>query len=181
MRCLVIPILAAVALAGCGSSDKGSGSSTEEQSQGSQTFMATKDLPLSFSYPTGLRRGSLTTNQNLGGGRPVGTAGLGLDHDNVIGVSRYRLRKPANLDDPGFRRALDALVSKLSLRHRGAASGRRVRFGGVPGLQYRIRVAKPASARSRVTFLFDGTTEYEIDCQSTPALARSYCVPASKR
>ncbi len=60
----------------------------------------------------------------------------------------------------------DANVSKLALH--GHARGRLVRYGGLPGLQYRIRLAKPSAGRSRLVFLYDGRTEYAFNCQSTP-------------
>jgi hypothetical protein len=43
-----------------------------------------------------------------------------------------------------------------------------IQHGGLPGLEYRFPVAGQAGETSRHTILFDGDTEYTLDCQSTP-------------
>jgi hypothetical protein len=47
--------------------------------------------------------------------------------------------------------------------------GRRVRFGGLPGYSYRVRLGAPKGGVSRLFVLFDQQVEYFFNCQSTPA------------
>lgn len=48
-------------------------------------------------------------------------------------------------------------------------SGRLLELGGFPGIRYdEVEVEEPPDGESRLVFLFDGATEYLINCQSTP-------------
>jgi hypothetical protein len=61
---------------------------------------------------------------------------------------------------------VDRVIGQLAGR---AVNGRRIEYGGLPGYEYAIRLAKPTGAESRMAVLFDGATEYLVNCQSTPS------------
>jgi len=47
-------------------------------------------------------------------------------------------------------------------------SGKQVEISGFPGFEYEFDLEDPPEGRSRLFMLFDGKTEYTLNCQSTP-------------
>jgi hypothetical protein len=102
------------------------------------------------------------------GGEAEATEVLRLDEDNGIIVLRYRLARrvtPENM--PAMVRESDRVVSELL----GVpATGTPLTVGGFPGVSYDgLPLSHPPQGQSRFVFLVDGTTPYQIHCQSTPA------------
>jgi hypothetical protein len=127
----------------------------------------------SFSYPeewfefeeveTRAQAGSAISSVSFG-------PRLGSD---VLGVDVYRLRIPVTRQNLGA--VSDELVAEIDALVRQAqgritAGPARVTVDGLPALRLEASVLDPDGARvqSRLVFVFDGTTEYLLNCQFTP-------------
>jgi hypothetical protein len=152
MRAVVIA-LAALAFAACGEDEP---NRFEEEG-----------FAISFEYPDDFEETDDVTLSEQRGSRAEESRALGLDEDNGIIVQRYRLQR--SIDETSLDAAkaeFDELVSELAP---DAPAGQKTEIGGLPALSYTdVPVTDPANAESRLIVLFDGSTEYLINCQSTP-------------
>ena len=120
-----------------------------------------------FSYPSQMSlHTDVRTSTQTGDVAPEDTTvAVALDEYNLITISRHALRArvtSTNLDQakPEF----DRLITQLAPT---TAAGAPVQHGGLPGLEYQFAVPSPPTGQSRYTILFDGDTQYTLDCQST--------------
>jgi hypothetical protein len=151
---VVLSIVAAFAVAGCG----GSG--------GDKTFDV-DGIGVTFRYSPKFHRIRNVTFGESAGAQAVTRGGVALDKVNAILVSRYRLRLPIGKDNLArYKDEVDGVISKLAGK---PVSGRQVEYGGLPGYEYVLALRTPAQGRSRMAVLFDQATEYLLNCQSTPA------------
>jgi hypothetical protein len=122
---------------------------------------------ISFEYPDGFELTEDVTLSEQRGSQAEESRALGLDDDNGIIVQRYRLQRSIDESTLDAAKAeFDQLVSDLAS---GAPEGEKTEIGGLPALRYSgVPVTDPADAQSRLIVLFDGSTEYLINCQSTP-------------
>jgi hypothetical protein len=154
----LLTLAAAAVFAGCGTG-------------GDQSF-STPTYPFSFDYPGGwtLTRGS---NFNYSGGgaalRSVSVA-LKEPYDQVT-VTQYRLKKTLPSGVNGYRPEIDRIVARVSKQAGGTTGHARVvKYGGVPGYQYVVRYpgGEGVKLENLMTFLFKGSSEFQISCQSAP-------------
>jgi len=157
VRRAALPVLGAVALilgtAACG----GGGDDKTFKGEG---------IGITFTYPSAFKRIHDVSFRVTAGAKAAARAGVALDADNAIVVSRYDLRlaiKSANLAQ--FKDEVDAVIAKVAGR---PVSGGRVDYGGLPGYEYTIPLANPADGRSHLVVLFDEAKEDLISCQSRP-------------
>ena len=151
---LVISVaLASVALAACGEDEP---NRFDEQG-----------FAITFEYPAGFEETDDVTLSEQRGSQAQKSRALGLDEDNGIIVQRYRLQRSIDSESLDLAKAeFDRLVSGLASE---APEGEKTEVGGLPALRYSgVPVSSPADAESRLIVLFDGRTEYLINCQSTP-------------
>lgn len=121
---------------------------------------------ITFSYPAAFKPIASVTFGQSAGAEAVARAGIALDADNAITVSRYDLRASIMRDNLAqYKREVDAVIGRLA---RKPVSGRQVEYGGLPGYEYELSLTKPANGSTRMTVLFDRATEYLVNCQSTP-------------
>jgi hypothetical protein len=100
------------------------------------------------------------------GANAVDQAAIQLDENNLVIVQRYNLNvdiTSANL--PKYKGQVDQVIGSLA-GHK--VSGHQVEYGGLPGYEYVISVARPPQGQSRLAVLFDKNVEYLVNCQSTP-------------
>ena len=90
-----------------------------------------------------------------------------MDEDNGIIVQRYKLQASISKDNLDLAKTeFDALVGGLSP---DAAEGESSEIAGLPALRYsNVPVRSVEKGQSSLIVLFDGSTEYLINCQSTP-------------
>lgn len=133
------------------------------------TVFADPRYGINFTYPKDWRTGNAEDNAKQStANKPVARATIGLDDDNGIFVLRYDLAGtvPSSLP-PEVATEVNGIVTQIS----GQPSvGTPTEIGGLPAIRYEeFPLLDDAAKRaSRVTFLFDGNAEYEINCQSTP-------------
>jgi hypothetical protein len=146
-------LVAGLAVAGCG----GGG--------GDKTFENQK-LGITFKYSPSFHPITEINFGQTAGAKATAQSGVALDKVNALIVSRYDLNVNIDKDNLSkFKGEVDKVISQLA-GHR--VSGQEVEYGGFPGYEYVINVKNPPRAQSRMAVLFDQTTEYLINCQSTP-------------
>ncbi len=154
--CLLAVLTAALLLAGCNSG-------------GSQHFSA-DSVPFSFSYPAGWTL-TRTPPGDGGAGMPLQavTAALKEPYDQAT-VSQYKLKKQIPEGERAYRLEVDRIVGRLAREAGGSTSeADEVEFAGLPGYQYTITYsAGRQKLENRMTFLFRGSTQLLIACQSAP-------------
>jgi hypothetical protein len=154
----VAGLLVGVAACGGGSSTGGG--------EPDKTFKA-HGFGITFRYPAAFKPIASVTFAQSAGAEAVARAGVALDVDNAITVSRYALRASITKDNlDKYKSEVDTVIGRLAQK---TVSGRQVEYGGLPGYEYELWLAKPAEASTRVIVLFDQSTEYLINCQSTPS------------
>jgi len=121
-----------------------------------------------FSYPKDWFKGSANKDADQStGGKPTARAAVGFDDDNGVLMSRYDLSADVTAAElPDHVSELDGIVSQFSGQR---SSGTVADIGGLPAVAYEefALPEDPNGRSSRVIFLFDGKTEYEINCQWT--------------
>ena len=149
---LAVLIMTFVLATGCG----GGGDKTFEES----------GFDLTFKYPDSFNEASNITVASEAGGSATDRKGVALDKDNLLLVTKFKLNTTvteANVSR--IKPEADQVMSQVSGTD---VSGERVTVGGIPGFEYNFGLSKPANGRSRFVMLFDGSTEYTLNCQSTP-------------
>jgi hypothetical protein len=147
-------------LAGCG------GSSSSKSSDVTSGRFEQHGFEITVRYPQSLKTADDLILGETAGAADTARAGVGIDRDNVILVTRYDLRRPVTRANVGEVRAeVDGVIKGLAGRE---VRGNSVTFGGLPGYQYRVPLQAPKGAISRLFVLFDGPVEYFFNCQSTP-------------
>jgi hypothetical protein len=126
-----------------------------------------KGFGITFEYPEGFEESDDVSIAQQRGSQADDSRAVGLDEDNGIIVQRYSLQQSINEDNLELAKAeFDALVAGLSP---DAAKGVATEVAGLPALRYnRVPVDSVERGESRLIVVFDGATEYLINCQSTP-------------
>ena len=132
---------------------------------GVETFEE-EGFAFTFEYPGSFEESSDVSYSSTGGTPAEDARALGLDDRNAIAVSRYELNAEVTAENVGqVKPEIDELISGLTGME---VSGKQVEIGGFPGFEYRFDLDDPPEGRSRFFVLFDGRTEYTLNCQSTP-------------
>ncbi len=178
-------LLAAVGLAltGCG----GSGNAADGASASDATARASKTTTtrppsatgtvftdprfgFNFRYPKEWGSGDFKYDADLtAGARPAASMAVGLDPDNSVLMTRYNLSTPVTATELSDQLVeLNGVITQFAGR---PYVGQTTEIGGLPAVRYPPFALQNDAAKrsSRVVFLFDGTAEYELNCQSTPA------------
>jgi hypothetical protein len=154
---IVIGLLVAGAT-GCGGGDSGSSTPVGRFEQ--------QGFEITFRYPQGFRAADDLIFGTRAGAADTARAGVGIDRQNVILVSRYDLRRSVTFSNvDGVKAEVDSVIGRLAGKQ---VEGRAVRFGGLPGYEYAVRLGSPQGGFSRLVVLFDRRVEYFFNCQSTP-------------
>ncbi len=149
-----LAVSVAAATAGCGG----------ESGEGTETFEE-EGFDITFEHPDSFSEIEDITIASTAGAASKATSARGLDDRNVLLVSRYDLRVSIgeeNLAD--VKAELDGVVSQAADQE---LSGTPIEFGGLPGYEYNFDLETEPPVRSRFVVLFDGSTEYTLNCQST--------------
>jgi hypothetical protein len=133
---------------------------------GDETF-DTDGIGVTFKYPSDFKPIKSISFGQSAGADAAARGGVSVDAVNAIIVSRYDLKATIDKDNLAkFKREVDDVIAKLAGK---PVSGGEVEYGGLPGYEYSISLTKPPNGLSRLVVLFDQTTEYLVNCQSTPA------------
>jgi hypothetical protein len=161
LKATIAVLVVGAIFAGCGG-----GGGSDDQSFTTPTY------PFSFDYPDGwtVSRGA---NFNYGSSdsavRSVSVA-LKAPLDQVT-ITQYKLRKTLPPGTNGYQPEVDRIVRRLTREADGDASDAKVvEYGGIPGYQYVVEYPGTGNItlQNRLTFLFQGKKEFQINCQSSP-------------
>jgi hypothetical protein len=152
-----LAVLVAAALAGCGG-DK-------------QKSFSTPTYPFSFEHPSGwtVKKNAEFTYGSAGAGERSVSVEMKVPYDQVT-ITQYKLKKTLPAGINGNQKEIDGIVKRLTRQANGSASDAKiVSFGGIPGYQYIVEypAQNGAPLQNRLTFLFKGNNEFQINCQST--------------
>jgi hypothetical protein len=122
-------------------------------------------MAITFTYPSDLRGGKITSvSQHAGGHGPVARKVVGVDHDNLLLIERYKVTLPTTKADlPELERASDEVVSALLHRQ---LSGTRTTYNGLPAVVY-PPLPSAGDTSSQLSYVFLDGAGYELDCQWT--------------
>lgn len=151
---LLLPLLACAIVmpAACGSSDP--------------EMFDEEGFAITFEYPGDFER-TTDVNAERGVGKAAESVALAMSEDNAIFVQRYDLGEPVTAANAeSVKRQLDKVLSRLAGTE---VSGKRIDAGGLLAFRYEIdELREPEDGRSTIVAVFDGDTEYFINCQSVP-------------
>lgn len=149
-----LALSAALAVAGCG----GGG--------GDDKTFDNENIGITFKYSPRFHPITEIDFGHTAGAQAAAQSGVALDKVNALIISRYDLNVKIDKDNLSkFKGEVDKVIGQLAGK---PVSGREVEYGGLPGYEYVIDVARPAQGQSRLAVLFDGRVEYLVNCQSTP-------------
>jgi hypothetical protein len=125
-----------------------------------------KGFAITFEYPGDFER-TTDVNAEEGVGRAQKSVALAMSEDNAIFVQRYGLGRAVTPDDAGaVKDELDKVLGRLAGTE---VTGKRIDAGGLLAFRYEIeKLRQPEDGRSTIVAVFDGDTEYFINCQSVP-------------
>ena len=151
---VLLALSVAAAAAGCGG-DSGNGIETFDE----------EGFAITFEHPDSFEEIDDVTIASTAGAASKSTSARGLDDRNLILVSRYDLRATVGEENLAAVKAeVDEVVSQAADQE---LSGTEIEFGGLPGFEYSFDLDTEPPVRSRFVVLFDGSTEYTLNCQST--------------
>jgi len=164
-----------IVLTGCGSSGPAAdgasaadSTTTAPPTSTSAVFTDTR-FGFNFSYPRDWLTGDFTyAADQTAGVAPAASTAIGLDQDNSVLLTRYNLANAVTTQNlPEQVGELDGVITRFSGR---PAMGEATQVGGLPAVRYQaFSLPNDAAKRSsRVVFLFEGSAQYELNCQSTP-------------
>lgn len=146
-------MLALALLAGCGGSD------------GPEQFDE-DGFGITFEYPGDFER---TEDVDIAqsAGQAQKTVALAQSEDNAIFVQRYALNRAVTAKDAdAIRSELDQVLARLASTD---VKGRQIDVGEPLAFRYEIeKLRQPEDGRSTIVAVFDGRTEYFLNCQSVP-------------
>jgi hypothetical protein len=148
-----------VASAGCG----GDGSGDEDKTFEGDGY--------SFTYPGNWDEGEVEARAQSG--NTVSSVAFGPSRDSLVNVEVYRL--DVAITEENIDEATDELADVIAQTFEQAGGGvtagpTRTTVDGLPALRFEASALTPDDERvqSRGTLVFDGSTEYYVNCQFTP-------------
>jgi len=161
-------------LAGCGSDGAESGSSsdkptTTKAARVTGTVFSNSQFGFNFTYPKEWQEAEIKGDPDQSfGSKPTARIAVALDDNNAVLLARYDLAQTVTAADvAGQVSDLNGAMTQFAGE---PTAGTVTEIGGLPAVGYNEFALPndPDTRSSRVTFLFDGNVEYEINCQSNP-------------
>ena len=155
-------LLATLAACGGGGGDAGGGGGVPDE----KTF-SHEDFAVTFKYPGNLQQGRVSEVAESAGGEPEAQTALAIDEANAIFLAKYDVNAEVTKENiDSFVPQVDQVVQQLT---GNPVSGTTVEVAGLPAIRYDdLALTTPPQGQSRLVFIFDGSVEYMVNCQSTP-------------
>jgi hypothetical protein len=179
---VVVAAALAPALAGCGSASHHRQTinpvtaSTPSAGPGAKTFSA-PGMALHFTFPAAFTLKVARSRRIAGNAGKATQAAIGISRFDLLIVSRFPHRPiPVTTGNIArLRPQFDAAVS-TALGHKVSSTITTV--AGMPALSYPTApvAGLPVKVMSRITEVFVGDDEYELNCQFTPAAAQALTI-----
>jgi hypothetical protein len=143
-----------------------------DEDEGAQTYHGNG---VSFDYPAGWEEGTRGTAAETGDADEVWEVAFVLDSASVVSVTAYRMNMPVTAENLDAAKAeVDESVRELFEQEGGTvqAGPEEITVAGMPGLRFRATgTLGGTSFESTLVFIFDGATEYYLNCQATAGWA----------
>jgi uncharacterized RDD family membrane protein YckC len=138
-----------------------------DQQEGAQTY---RGNGVSFDYPAGWSEG--TTENRAETGDALWEVAFGpAQEKSLVTVAAYRLNMPVTAENLDAAKAeVEELIQGLAKQEGGTvrAGPEEITAAGKPGLRFQVTATVDGtSLQSTLVFIFDGTTEYYLNCQRT--------------
>lgn len=151
-RVATVLLLAVALLAACGGSDN-----AQFDEEGA---------PFTFSHPTDLQKVFADTGREIKGLDPEYRVAIGTDETNVVVVATYNLTKDASkVKKANLSIAVERAARALARALKATIPKRTdTTLGDLPATQFEF-VTKDRSLTTRLTYAFQGKTQYFLRCQ----------------
>jgi hypothetical protein len=168
-------VAAGFMLTGCG----GLGSSSSKSSDVTSGRFEQHGFEITFRYPQSLKDADDLILGQTAGAADTARAGVGINRDNVILITRYDLRRPVTKSNvAAVQPEVDGVIKGLAGRE---FPGRSVMFGGLPGYQYRVPLQAPQGGSAGSSCSSTGLSSTSSTASRRPSLARRSTEPATRR
>jgi hypothetical protein len=138
--------------------------------EGAQTY---RGNGVSFDYPAGWSEGTTETLAETGDA--LWEVAFVLDRENLVTLKAYRLNMPVTAENLDAAKAeVEELIQGLAKQEGGTvrAGPEEITAAGKPGLRFRGTGTLEGTPIERtIVLIFDGTTQYTLNCQHTPEWA----------
>jgi RDD family/Septum formation len=141
------------------------------QDTGAQTYHGNG---VSFDYPAGWEEGTRRVAAETGTADEIWEVAFGLDSASVVSVTAYRMNMPVTAEYPenldAAKAQSDEMVREWFEQNGGTveAGPEEITVAGMPGLRFRATgTLGGTSFESTIVLIFDGATEYNLNCQHT--------------
>lgn len=135
-----------------------------------EKVFTTPTYPFTFDYPNGW---AVARDAKFSFGGATGERSVSVVYknpDDQVAITQYKLKKTLPAGINGNQKEVDGIVKRLAKQASGSASDAKiVSHGGIPGYEYIVEYSTPGGkpVQNRMTFLFKGNDEFQIQCQST--------------
>nr|MBA2257090.1 hypothetical protein [Thermoleophilaceae bacterium] len=166
-RTLPALLAAAALVAGCGGGDEESSSSepaaVQAGAETNETF-SEEGFDITFEYPEDLEVLEDVQFSRSAGVEAGATTAVGLDGTNLVAVQRFDL--DVEVSDQNFATVKSEADQVFSQAAGDQVSGEETEVAGLPALEYDLTVDEAEDIQTRAVAVFDGNTEYLLNCQS---------------
>ena len=144
-----------------------------DQDEGAQTY---RGNGVSFDYPAGWEEGTTETIAETGNADELWEVAFVLDRESLVTVDASRMNMPVtaeNLDaaKPEFEKLVRGFFEQ-QLGGTVQSGPEEITVAGKPGLRFRgTGTFEGTPIESTFVSVFDGTTQYTLNCQHTPEWA----------
>jgi len=166
-RTLPALLAAAALVAGCGGGDEESSSSepaaVQAGAETNETF-SEEGFDITFEYPEDFEVLEDVQFSRSAGVEAGATTGVGLDGTNLLAVQRFDLNM--EVSDQNFATVKSEADQVFSQAAGEQVTGEEIEVAGLPALEYAVTVDEAEDVQTRAVAVFDGNTEYLLNCQS---------------
>jgi len=166
-RTLPALLAAAALVAGCGGGDEESSSSepaaVQAGAETNETF-SEEGFDITFEYPEDFEVLEDVQFSRSAGVEAGATTGVGLDGTNLLAVQRFDLNM--EVSDQNFATVKSEADQVFSQAAGEQVTGEEIEVAGLPALEYAVTVDEAEDIQTRAVAVFDGNTEYLLNCQS---------------
>ncbi len=166
-RTLPALLAAAALVAGCGGGDEESSSSepaaVQAGAETNETF-SEEGFDITFEYPEDFEVLQDVQFSRSAGVEAGATTAVGLDGTNLVAVQRFDL--DVEVSDQNFATVKSEADQVFSQAAEEQVTGEETEVAGLPALEYELTVDEAEDIQTRAVAIFDGNTEYLLNCQS---------------
>jgi len=166
-RTLPALLAAAALVAGCGGGDEESSSSepaaVQAGAETNETF-SEEGFDITFEYPEDFEVLQDVQFSRSAGVEAGATTAVGLDGTNLVAIQRFDLNM--EVSDQNFATVKSEADQVFSQAAGEQVTGEETEVAGLPALEYELTVDEAEDIQTRAVAVFDGNTEYLLNCQS---------------